>query len=149
MLDLEVSGYIPPPDSTTPTPKKKLSPFDFVKSITETKEDLFEGNESSYVRFVVNRGLSFASADCVFFLHAIEQYRHSMPDSAHYQYLLNSINKRKRYSTWTKKDTITDDVKVIMDAYGYSLEKALYALEIISDKALMELKEKMNKGGKK
>lgn len=145
MLDIESTGvYIE--DAKEEVKSKKLSPFEFVNSITETKEDIFQGNETSYNRFIIDKALSFNS-DCLFFVAELAKYP-NIPDNAHYQFYLNSISKKKRYSGWTKKDTISDDVSLIMEAFGYSTEDAMTALEVMSDKQVLDLKEKMSKGGR-
>ena len=145
MLDIESTGvYIE--EVVEQQKQKKISPFDFVKSVTETKEDIFDGNEPSYNRFIIDKALSF-NIDCMFFVSELAKYP-NMPDNAHYHFYLNSINKKKRYSGWTKKDTISDDVELIKEAFGYSNQDALNALDILSDKQLLELKEKMSKGGR-
>lgn len=144
MLDIESTGIVLAEEVIQP--KKKVSPFDFVKSITETKEDIFESNESSYNKFIINKALSF-NLDCLFFAAEISRYP-NIPDNAHYQFYLNSINKKKRYGGWEKKESISDDVELIKEAFGYSTKDAMSALEVMSDKQLLDLKEKMNKGGR-
>lgn len=124
----------------------KVTPFSFVQSITETKEDIFEGNEKQYNKFLVNRGLSF-NVDCILYVHEIDKYP-ELPDYVHYQFLLNSIDKKRRYGKWVKKDTIPADVELVKEAFGYSTEKAMIALELLSDKQLLDLKDTIRKGGR-
>lgn len=124
----------------------KVTPFSFVQSITETKEDIFEGNEKQYSKFLVNRGLSF-NVDCILYVHEIDRYP-ELPDYVHYQFLLNSIDKKRRYGKWVKKDTIPADVELVKEAFGYSTEKAMIALELLTDKQLLDLKDTIRKGGR-
>lgn len=123
------------------------SPFDFVKSVTETKEQIFEGNEKDYNAFVINKSLSF-NVDCVFIVNELNKFS-DVPKSAQYQLLLNSLEKKRRYGKWVKRDSLPEDIELIKEAYGYSDAKALTALSLLSDKQLLELKELLNKGGKK
>ncbi len=125
---------------------EKVTPFTFIKSITETKEPIYEGNESSYNKFLINRGLSF-NVDCILYLHEIDKYP-ELPDEVHYQFLLNSISKKRRYGKWVKKDTLPSDVELVKEAFGYSTEKAMIALELLTDKQLLELKDTIRKGGR-
>lgn len=125
---------------------QKITPFSFVHSITETKEDIFDGNESSYNKFLINRGLSF-NVDCILHVHEIDKYP-ELPDKVHYQFLLNSIDKKRRYGKWIKKDSLPADVQLVKEAFGYSTEKALVALELLTDKQLLELKDTIRKGGR-
>ncbi len=124
-----------------------MSPFDFVKSVTETKEDIFEGNEKDYNPFVINKALSF-NADCVFVVQELSKYP-DIPKDAQYHLLLNILDKKKRWGKWVKKDSLPDDIELLKEAYGYSNDKALAALPLFSDKQLIELRELLSKGGRK
>lgn len=124
-----------------------MSPFDFVKSVTETKEDIFEGNEKDYNPFVINKALSF-NADCVFVVHELSKYP-DIPKDSQYRLLLNILDKKKRWGKWVKKDSLPDDIDLLKEAYGYSNDKALAALPLFSDKQLLELRELLSKGGRK
>lgn len=124
-----------------------MSPFDFVKSITETKEDIFEGNEKDYNSFVINKALSF-NVDCVFVAHELSKYP-DIPKHAQYLLWLNSIEKKKRWGKWVKKDTLPEDIELIKEAYGYSDDKAMSVLPLFNDKQLLELRTILNKGGRK
>lgn len=125
----------------------KTTPFDFVRSITESKEDIYEGNESAYNRFIINRALSM-NVDCLFFVHEAELYN-VLPDRVHYEYLLNSIDSKKRYGKWVKKDALPDNLELIKEAYGYSTKEALSVLGLLSDKQLLELQDTFRKGGRR
>lgn len=126
---------------------KKVSPFDFVKSITETKVDIFEGNEKEYSPFIINKALSF-NVDCVFIVLELSKYP-DLPKDIQYKYLLNSIEKKKRYGKWVKKTVLPEEIELIKEAYGYSDQKALEALPLFNDKQLLELKSILDKGGQK
>lgn len=123
------------------------SPFDFVKSVSETKENIFEGNEKDYNSFVINKALSF-NVDCVFVANELNKYS-QVPKNAQYLLWLNSIEKKRRYGKWTKKDSISSDIELIKEAYGYSDAKAHAVLPLFTDKQLLELKAILDKGGKK
>lgn len=124
-----------------------MNPFDFVKSVTETKENIFEGNEKDYNSFVINKALSF-NVDCVFIAQELNKYS-QVPKHAQYLLWLNSIEKKRRYGKWVKKESMPDDIELIKEAYGYSDSKALTVLSLFTDKQLLELREILNKGGKK
>lgn len=123
------------------------SPFDFVKTISETKEDIYEGNEKDYNPFVINKAMSF-NVDCVFIAHELSKYP-GIPKRAQYDLWLNSIEKKKRWGKWTKKDSLPDDIALIKEAYGYSDSKAVSVLPLFNDKQLLELRDILNKGGRK
>lgn len=104
-----------------------------------------EFDYKSYVPFVVNRALSY-HIDCVFYANEINMYP-SAEKEFQYNYLLGSIKKYKRgYVPWQKKSEI-DDMEMIKEYYGYSTQKAITALSILSPEQLTDIKSRMDKGG--
>jgi len=65
-----------------------------------------------------------------------------------YDFLINSINPRKRFSPWERKALI-DNLEVVKEYYGYNTDKALQALRILSKDQLEDIKRLLNKGGKR
>jgi hypothetical protein len=125
-----------------------MSPFDFVNAITYNKTNLFEDPqaEKDYVPFIVNRALSYFP-DTI--LHANEMNRaHLTPKQWQFDFYLNSIPKRKRFSKWAKKTEHPDTVVAVQEYYKYSVEKALEAMSILSQEQLEHIKQQMGKGGK-
>ncbi len=126
----------------------KLSPFDFLNAINLTKEDLLEKdpqNVKDYNAFMVNKGLSYF-ADTV--MQANEMNRlYDAPKKWQFQYLLNSITKKKRFSKWHKAD-VSKDLSLVMEYYGYSSEKATVALGLLTQDQLKNIEERLNKGGR-
>jgi hypothetical protein len=127
-----------------------MSPFDFIKAINESKEDLIaksdnpELAEKVYEPFIVNRGLSFFT-DTI--LHANEMNRLAMLDKKpQFAYLLNSIRPRKRYSKWFKQEKI-EKLDIVSEYFGYSKSKAKDIIEILTDDQIKIIKEKLQKGG--
>lgn len=125
-----------------------MNVFDFVKNITESQEDvLTEETTRDYAPFVINRALSF-NLDCVFVVQELNKYGNGLSKRIQYEYLRNSIDKKKRYGRWTKRDTVSEDIELIKRAYNYSNEKAQTVLSVLTDKQLLELRQIMNTGGK-
>ena len=125
-----------------------MTPFDFINAINLTKKNLFEDPqaEKDYLPFLVNRGLSYFP-DTV--LYANEMNRNSgIPKDWQFSFFLNTIPKKKRFSKWHKKDADSDSLTLVKEYFGYSSEKALDALSILSDEQLVMIKEKLYKGGK-
>ena len=125
-----------------------MTPFDFINAINLTKKNLFEDPqaEKDYLPFLVNRGLSYFP-DTV--LYANEMNRNSgIPKDWQFYFFLNTIPKKKRFSKWHKKDADSDSLTLVKEYFGYSSEKALEALSILSDEQLAMIKEKLYKGGK-
>lgn len=126
---------------------KKVTPFSFVSSVTESKEDIFEGNEAEYNSFIINKALSF-NLDCLYHVGELNRFP-NIPKNGQYKYLLNVLDKKKRYGRWVKKDSLPADIAIIKEAYGYNDQQALTALDMLSDKQLIELKANISKGGRK
>jgi hypothetical protein len=123
-----------------------MTPFDFIKAINESKENLITDNltEKEYNPYIVNRGLSFFP-DTI--LYANEMNRLNLLDKKpQFCYLLNSIRPRKRYSKWLKSE-LEDDVKLISDVYGYSYVKAKQVVDLFTPEQLKIMKQKQQKGG--
>ena len=128
-----------------------MSPFDFVSAIKETKKDLIAEDpqcEKEYTksRFLVNRALGYFH-DTVLPANMMNVY-HDIPSKWQFQFFLNTISKKKRFSKWVKKDAETESLELVKEYFGYSSEKAKEALSILSDKDLIMIKEKLYKGGK-
>ena len=122
-----------------------MNPFDYVNSITYTKEDIMTDlNESEYSPFLTNRALSYHQ-DCILYANEMNR-RFDVPNKLQYHYLLNTIRKRKRFAKWIKPDKI-DDLRIVMEYYSVSRQKAEEYLNIISEKEIGVLRRKMNKGG--
>jgi len=122
-----------------------MNPFDYVTSINYTKKDVME-DEKTYNGFMVNRSLSYFS-DTVVLANEMNRYHH-LDNRLQYQFLINMVRKRKRFSKWAKPET-HNDVDVVKEYYGYSNEKAQQVLALLSPTQLQKLKEKVSKGGRK
>ena len=122
------------------------NPFDYITSISFSKEDMMEDElgEKEYNAFMVNRGLSYFP-DTI--MYANEMNLNAQVDKKlQYHYLINSIRPRKRFSKWAKrKDDV--DLQIVMEYFGYNIDKAKSALSILSPDDVNKIKEKMNKGG--
>ena len=127
-----------------------MKPFDYVNSINHGKKNLMEGTdndelaESDYVPFLTNRSLSYFS-DTVFYSNEINQYPHA-DKKLQYDYLLNSVRKKKRYSKWLKPEKL-QDLDVVKEYYGYNDDKALQALRILTKDQLDKISYLLRKGG--
>lgn len=127
----------------------KLSPFDYLNSINLTKKNLMDSpdpqTEKQYVPFVVNRSLSYFN-DTVMFANEMNRLHHT-PNKMQYDFHLNLIRKRKRFSKWAKKQDATN-VELVKEFYGYSTPKAEEALKLLSADQIAELERRLYKGGK-
>jgi hypothetical protein len=125
-----------------------MNPFDFLNAINDTKKQLIVDDltEKKYNGFMVNRGLSYFH-DTVLLANEMNRYHH-LDNKLQFDFLINTIRKKKRFSKWLKPDE-ADAIEVVKECYGYSNEKARQALTLLSESQLNELKKRMNKGGRK
>jgi hypothetical protein len=125
-----------------------MSPFQFVNEITFGKKDVMvdPDMEKKYVPFMVNRSLSYFT-DTVHMANEMNRYHH-LDKKLQFQFLLNIVRKKKRFSKWVKPTT-DSNVDVIKEYYGYSNEKAIQILPLLSTDQLNIIKNKVNKGGRK
>ncbi len=124
-----------------------MGPFEFIKSISQTKDNFikeFPSVEKDYKPFLVNRGLSFFQ-DTILQVNEMNR-NHYLDNKLQFDYLLNSIRTRKRWSKWLKPDKI-DNLEMVKEYYGFGNEKAKDALEVLSDADIEFIKTKFEKGG--
>ena len=123
-----------------------MNPFEIVKAVTHTKENLMvdEHAEKGYAPYMVNRALSFF-VDTVFQANEMNRNYH-LDKKLQFDYLLNNIRPRKRWSQWLKPEKI-DNIDIVKEYYGFSNEKAKNALEILSVDQLEHIKQKLDIGG--
>lgn len=123
-----------------------ISPFDFINSINETKENLIvdEWSEKQYQPFVVNKGLSF-TADTVILANEVNSRPH-IDKTLQYSFLINIVRPRKRFAKWIKPSKI-EELEIVKEYYNYSTEKARQVLNILTADQINTLKEKLKKGG--
>jgi hypothetical protein len=119
---------------------------DYLNSINHTKENLLDTDDESvekeYTPYIVNRCLSYFP-DTIF--HVNEMNRFANTDKKlQYDYLINSIRKRKRYSKWMKTENIKE-LEIIKKHFNYSYQKAKDVLPLLSRKELKEI-ESLYKG---
>ena len=118
---------------------------DWLNSVNFTKEDLSE-DIKSYPPYIINRCLS-GHIDCIMYANEMNMH-HQLDKDMQYSFYLNTLRKRKRFSPWIRKDKITD-LECVKQYYGYSNEKALQALKILTKEQLTFIKQRLDIGGKK
>ena len=71
--------------------------------------------------------------------------RPNIDNRLQYEFLLNTLRPRKRFADWVKGES-SEDVSVIKEYYGYSTNKAIEALSVLSQKQIEFIKNKVQKG---
>ena len=121
---------------------------DYLNAINHTKETLLDTEdeewEKKYPPFVVNKCV-YPFQDTIMLVNEINQLPH-VDKKIQFDFLINSIRSRKRYTPWLKAKKI-EDLQYVKEYYGYGNEKAKQALDILSDEQIATIKENLNKGG--
>ena len=125
-----------------------MNHFDYLNSINLTKKDIMidDDCEKSYNSFMVNRGLSYFQ-DTIIIANEMNR-QHQLDSKLQYQFLINMIRKRKRFSKWAKAQK-ESDIDAVKEYYGYSNEKARQALTLLSPYQITIIKNKVSKGGRR
>ena len=122
---------------------------DWLNSINQTKKNLMNQDPSSekeYTPYIINRCLS-GHIDCVMYANEMNKYNF-LPKKLQYDFFINIIRKKKRFSPWLKQEK-NKDLEVVKSYYGYSNEKAKQSLRILSKTQLDFIKSKLETGGTK
>ena len=121
---------------------------DYLNSINFTKEDLMSSEdptwEKKYPAFIVNKCLS-GFIDTIIFSNEMNKYPNLL-SKLQYDFFLNSLRKKKRFSPWLRKEKIKD-LDAVKSYYGYSNEKAMQALKILNKTQIDYIKKKLDVGG--
>ena len=121
---------------------------DWLNSINQTKKDLINEDpslEKEYNPYIINRIYS-GHLDSVLFANEMNKYSF-LDKKIQYDFYLNSLRSKKRFSPWLRKDKIKD-LDYVKRYYGYSNEKAQQALKILTKEQLNFIRLKFETGGK-
>jgi hypothetical protein len=77
----------------------------------------------------------------------MNRYAH-LDNRLQYEYYLNAVRKRKRFSRWDKNNK-SEKFDLIKEYYGYSDRKVNDVMDLISDEELGEIKQLLDTGEKK
>jgi len=122
---------------------------DWLNSINQTKKNLIDEDpllEKEYSPYIINRIYS-GHLDAIMFANEMNMYNF-LPKKLQYDFYLNSLRSKKRFSPWLRKDKIKD-LDNVKRYYGYSDEKAKQALRILSKQQLNFIQSKFETGGTK
>ena len=122
---------------------------DSLNAINHTKERLLDSEdeqwEKKYAPFIVNKCVA-PFPDTLMLVNEINQLHH-LDKKLQFDFLLNSLRTRKRYTPWMKAKKLKN-LEYVKEYYGYNNEKAKIALDILSDEQISAIKQKLNKGGR-
>ena len=119
---------------------------DYLNAVNHTKVPLLDTDDDSiekgYVPFVVNRCLSYFP-DTIFYVNEMN-IRPDTSKKMQFDFYLNSLRKRKRFSKWLKREN-PDDLQAVMDYFEYSEAKAREALNVLPKETVSEIVDMMSK----
>lgn len=124
-----------------------MNPFDFINSITQTKENLMDEkcSEKDYNAFIINKGLSYFP-DTVHYANMMNQHNR-LDKRLQYEFLLNIISKKKRYAKWHKEEN-NENIEIVCQFYNVSPKHAEEYLSILTNQQLDIIKQRLSKGGR-
>ena len=127
----------------------KIELKDWLNSINQNKKNIMDEDPSSikeYAPYIINRCLS-GHIDCLMYANEMNKFS-SLDKKLQYDFFINIIRKKKRFSPWLKQEKIKD-LELVKSYYGYSNEKAKQALKILTKEQLDFIKSKLETGGTK
>ncbi len=122
---------------------------EWLNSINVTKKNLIDEDpslEKEYPPYIINRCFS-GHIDSIMFANELNKYP-NLQKKLQYDFFLNSLRKKKRFSPWLRKDQIKN-LDLIKQYYGYSNEKAKQVLNILTKEQLSFMRDRLETGGKK
>jgi len=123
---------------------------EYLNAINFTKKNLMDSDDElwkkKYPAFIVNKLLS-AFSDTIMLVNEMNR-NHFIDKDMQFQFLLNSIRTKKRYSPFLRASKLKE-IECVKEYYGYSNDKAKSALDILTKDEIKLIKEKLYKGGTK
>ncbi len=122
---------------------------EWLNSINNTKQNLIDEDpslEKQYSPYIINRCFS-GHVDSIMFANELNKHP-NLAKKLQYDFFLNSLRKKKRFSPWLRKDQIKN-LDLIKQYYGYSNEKAKQVLNILTKEQLSFIRDRLEIGGKK
>ena len=122
---------------------------DYLYSFNQSKKTILKDDlkaERKYPPFIVNKCLS-SFTDTVLYANEMNKNPH-LDKRLQYDFFINSLKPRKRFTPWLRKETL-EELELVKQYYGYSHNKALEALNILTKEELDSIRKTLNKGGMK
>ena len=122
---------------------------DYLNAINHEKKNLMDTDdelwEKKYPPFIINKCLA-PFPDTIFLVNEMNKYHH-LDKKLQFDFLLNSLRTRKRFTPWLKANK-SKSLEYVKEYYGYNNEKAKSALNLLNDEQIKTIKDSLNKGGK-
>ena len=122
---------------------------DYLNAINHEKKNLMDTDdemwEKKYPGFIVNKCLAPFPAT-IHLVNEMNLHNH-LDKKLQFDFLLNSLRPRKRFTPWMKASK-QKNLEYVKEYYGYNNEKARSALKILSDEQIKAIKDSLDKGGR-
>ena len=122
---------------------------DYLREINTDKNPVMDSDdemwEKKYPPFIVNKCLA-PFPDSIHLVNEMNINCH-LDHKLQFDFLLNSLRARKRYTPWLKAKKLKN-LEYVKEFYGYNNEKAKAALDILNDEQISAIKTRLNKGGR-
>jgi hypothetical protein len=122
---------------------------DYLNAINHEKTNLMDTDdemwEKKYPPFIVNKCLA-PFPDTIFLVNEMNKH-HQLDKKLQFDFLLNSLRTRKRFTPWLKASK-QKSLEYVKEDYGYNNEKAKSALKLLNDEQIKTIEDSLNKGGR-
>ena len=122
---------------------------DYLNAINHEKTNLMDTDgemwEKKYPPFIINKCLA-PFPDTIFLVNEMNKH-HQLDKKLQFDFLLNSLRTRKRYTPWLKASK-QKNLEYVKEYYGYNNEKAKSALKLLNDEQIKAIKSSLDKGGR-
>jgi hypothetical protein len=119
-----------------------LSPFEYIKAINEKTE---VPHLRDYNPYITNIALSH-SIDTIMLANEMNRLP-SLPSESQFDFLNGSVRRAKRYGKWHKPQPIPH-LEAVMKYYGYSKQKAIEALKVLTQDNIRDILREQDPGGR-
>ena len=119
----------------------KKSPFDYVKSINMKD---YEYDLAGYNPFLTNRCFAM-HIDTLMLAEQMNQF-HKLGPELQYDFYYYGVRKGKRFGFPPKPEQV-DNLELVQEFFGYSRQKAIEALRLLTPEDLRDMIKKLDKGG--
>jgi len=122
---------------------------EYLKAINTSKEKLMDSEdeqwEKKYPAYIINKCLA-PFQDTIFLVNEMNM-NHQTDKKLQFDFLLNSLRTRKRFTPWLKASK-QKNLEYVKEYYGYNNEKARSALKLLNDEQIKTIKSSLDKGGR-
>lgn len=119
---------------------------DYLDSLNFQKNHVMSDSrdEKDYYPFMVNRCMSYFP-DSILQANQMNAVWHT-PKRMQYDYFFHGLRPRKRFSKWQKTQH-PRELEIIKQYFGYSTQKALDILPLLTEQDMKIIYKELNKGG--